>query len=253
MTSLGFSAPQPAAAQPTASQPTAPKPTASPQPTASPPTAYADAATRSQVVHFKRLGNEAFRAGRYPDAVHHYTQAIRLCQPPSHILHSNRSAALVAAGNLSDALFDAVQCVELNPAWPKGHSRLGVALLMLGRDRDAFEAFTHALRLDPAVELVRNYTVGLLLKYCPPAASLASAMGPRRRTHCRPLNCAACCSLLHRPVVRVCGHSVCLGCSAGPCSQCGDSTAAPDKPSVALTEIVQQVRVYACACVCVRV
>lgn len=42
----------------------------------------------------------------------------------------------------SAALADAEKCVELNPSWAKGYSRMGTALYRLGRHAPAAEAYS---------------------------------------------------------------------------------------------------------------
>lgn len=51
-------------------------------------------------------------------------QAITI-DPDNHVLYSNRSAAYLKSDSKSKALWDAQKCVELQPEWAKGYSRLG--------------------------------------------------------------------------------------------------------------------------------
>ena len=80
----------------------------------------------------KQQGNEAFKAGHFPEAVRLYTQALE-GTPSSAVLLSNRSGALAASGSYEAALDDAERCIALEPTWAKGHTRKASSLHGLGR------------------------------------------------------------------------------------------------------------------------
>lgn len=97
----------------------------------------------------KALGDEAFRAAQYSDAIRHYTTALCL-DPTNHVLLSNRSAARLHQGESSKAFHDATACVKAAPPeFTKGYSRLGAALQALKRWKPAKEAYQHVLNMDP--------------------------------------------------------------------------------------------------------
>ncbi|KAK1444883.1 TPR repeat containing protein [Babesia gibsoni] len=104
---------------------------------------------------FKAKGNEAFKAGRYMEAVQHFTEAIKL-NPSDGILYSNRSGAYASMNMFQQALEDAMQCVTLKPDWPKSYSRKGLALYKLGRMSEAKEAYEIGLALDPENAALRS-------------------------------------------------------------------------------------------------
>ncbi|CAI5516547.1 unnamed protein product [Closterium sp. Naga37s-1] len=97
----------------------------------------------------KARGNAAFSAGRFEEAVEHFTEAIKLA-PDNHVLYSNRSAAHASLHRYGDALADAERTVELRSDWPKGYSRLGAALHGLREYARAVEAFERGLALEPS-------------------------------------------------------------------------------------------------------
>ncbi|CDR96457.1 tetratricopeptide repeat domain containing protein, putative [Babesia bigemina] len=97
---------------------------------------------------FKQLGNEAFKAGKFDEAVKHFTEAIKL-NPSDGILYSNRSGAYASMNMYQEALADAQQCVTLKPDWPKGYSRKGLALYKLGKMEEAKKAYQEGLKIDP--------------------------------------------------------------------------------------------------------
>ena len=108
-------------------------------------------------------GNAAFSARDYAAAVAAFSEAIAAAlsssldgAPPSHVLFSNRSAALASLEKYDDALADARKCVELAPTWAKGYSRLGLALFKLGKDEEAVEAYEKGLELDPENEALKE-------------------------------------------------------------------------------------------------
>ncbi|ETV87628.1 hypothetical protein H257_01134 [Aphanomyces astaci] len=84
----------------------------------------------------KNLGNEEFNAKNYEQAIHHYTQAIKLA-PTNHIFYSNRSAAYGALNNWEKAEADAQECARLNPSFKKGLLRLANAQRQLGKNEAA--------------------------------------------------------------------------------------------------------------------
>jgi tetratricopeptide (TPR) repeat protein len=93
---------------------------------------------------FKAEGDAAFRAGGFRTAISAYSSAIDL-DPDMVVLYSNRSAAYLANSESSKALRDAQKCVELDPAFAKGYSRLASALFALRRYDKAKEAYEQAL------------------------------------------------------------------------------------------------------------
>ncbi|GJP46588.1 hypothetical protein CLOM_g5862 [Closterium sp. NIES-68] len=97
----------------------------------------------------KARGNAAFSAGKFEEAVEHFSDAIKLA-PDNHVLYSNRSAAHASLHRYGDALSDAERTVELRPDWPKGYSRLGAALHGLRQYARAVDAFERGLALEPA-------------------------------------------------------------------------------------------------------
>jgi len=76
-------------------------------------------AREQQAADLKNAGNEAFKGGHFQEAVQLYTQALDL-DADNAVLFSNRSGALAAIGNYTQALVDAERCVALRPDWAKG-------------------------------------------------------------------------------------------------------------------------------------
>lgn len=98
---------------------------------------------------YKATGDDAFRCGNFTEAISFYTHALDL-DPTHFVLLSNRSAAHLKAGHKSKSLQDALTCVEVNPKFAKGYSRLAAAQQSLGRWQVAKETYEKLLALDPA-------------------------------------------------------------------------------------------------------
>ncbi|KAL6651121.1 hypothetical protein ACP70R_010046 [Stipagrostis hirtigluma subsp. patula] len=103
----------------------------------------------------KAKGNAAFAAGRFEEAVRHFTDAVALA-PDNHVLYSNRSAAYASLHRYAEALADAEKTVALKPDWAKGYSRLGAAHLGLGDSEKAVAAYEKGLALDPSNDALRT-------------------------------------------------------------------------------------------------
>lgn len=72
----------------------------------------------------KALGNAAFKAGRYDEAVRCFTAALQLC-PGTAVYLGNRAAAHLMARHYPDAISDSLEAVELDPGFVKGYARAG--------------------------------------------------------------------------------------------------------------------------------
>ena len=97
---------------------------------------------------WKAKGNAALTAGQFDTAIEAYSKAIEL-DSSDHVFYSNRSAAYLSKGDAELALQDGEKCVELSPAWPKGHGRKGAALHALRRYDDATAAYNAGLTVAP--------------------------------------------------------------------------------------------------------
>jgi len=103
---------------------------------------------KDQAVSVKTKGNTAFQAGKFPEAIEFYSQAIKL-DPTDHTFWTNRSASYAGLNQHEKALADANEAIKLNNKWMKGHYRRGAALLALEKFDDAYAAFKRAQELEP--------------------------------------------------------------------------------------------------------
>ncbi|CAM9713519.1 unnamed protein product [Ectocarpus sp. 6 AP-2014] len=109
----------------------------------------------------KARGGEAWKAGDVDEAIVCFSKAIELDMDNTsgqlHVHYSNRSAAFLKQNKATEALMDAERCVEVNPSWAKGYSRMGTALFRLGRHDKAAAAYSKGLEREPgSVELRKN-------------------------------------------------------------------------------------------------
>lgn len=72
---------------------------------------------------FKAMGNEAYKQGRFEEALVLYDQAIALDSNNS-ICHCNKSAALIGLGRLAEAIFECQEAIRIEPSYQRAHHRL---------------------------------------------------------------------------------------------------------------------------------
>jgi Tfp pilus assembly protein PilF len=94
------------------------------------------------------LAGALLYAGRFPEAVWHYEQAVRL-KPDDAEAHNNLGSGLLKAGRVSEAVEQHEQALRLSPDYAEAHVNLGNALLRMGKAQEAIEQYEQALRIDP--------------------------------------------------------------------------------------------------------
>ncbi|EPS65293.1 hypothetical protein M569_09477 [Genlisea aurea] len=96
----------------------------------------------------REKGNEYFKEQKYPEAVKHYSEAIRR-NPRDHKAYSNRAACYTKLGALPEGLKDAEKCIELEPTFSKGYTRKGAVQYFMKEYEKALETYQQGLKLDP--------------------------------------------------------------------------------------------------------
>ncbi|KAJ7428597.1 Stress-induced-phosphoprotein 1 [Pitangus sulphuratus] len=96
----------------------------------------------------KNKGNECFQRGDYPQAMRHYSEAIRR-NPNEARLYSNRAACYTKLLEFPLALKDCEECIRLEPTFIKGYTRKAAALEAMRDYTKAMEVYQRALDLDP--------------------------------------------------------------------------------------------------------
>ena len=96
-------------------------------------------------------GNALMQQKQFQQALDTYTSAIKLAPagPNSHVYFSNRSAAYLSLNEHERSIRDCEYSLALKPEFAKAHSRLGLAYFASGRYKDAVEAYTSSLEIDP--------------------------------------------------------------------------------------------------------
>lgn len=101
----------------------------------------------------KEKGNTAFKEQRYPEAVQHYTEALKRgpdsVNPEAYKLYSNRAACYTKLGAWNEGLKDAEECIRLAPEFPKGYSRKGHLQFFMKEYDKAMETYEAGLKHDP--------------------------------------------------------------------------------------------------------
>uniref|UniRef100_A0A0D6R9N2 STI1 domain-containing protein n=1 Tax=Araucaria cunninghamii TaxID=56994 RepID=A0A0D6R9N2_ARACU len=95
----------------------------------------------------REKGNECFKKQQYPDAIKHYTEALRR-NPNDPRVYSNRAACYTKLGALPEGLKDANKCIELDPAFTKGYTRKGAVQEFMKEYDKALETYQEGLKHD---------------------------------------------------------------------------------------------------------
>jgi len=110
----------------------------------------------------KTKGNEFFQKADYPNALKHYTEAIKR-NPTDAKLYSNRAACYTKLMAFPLALKDSEEGIKLEPNFLKCHLRKGHVLIAMKDLGQAMAAFGKALEIDPncqeAIDGYRQCTV----------------------------------------------------------------------------------------------
>jgi Tfp pilus assembly protein PilF len=104
------------------------------------------------------LGHALASEGRLDEAVHHYSEALRI-RPTYAEVQNNLGLALTAQGKIDEAISHYSEAVRLLPDYFEAHSNLGAALAGRGRYAEAIDHFAIALRLQPDHDRARQNLV----------------------------------------------------------------------------------------------
>ncbi|KAM3738949.1 hypothetical protein ACB098_09G168400 [Castanea mollissima] len=110
------------------------------------------AVTIRELLRLKNAGNEAFRSGKYADAIEHYTVALSSnveSRPFAAICLCNRGAAYQALGQIADAIADCSLSIALDRNYAKAVSRRATLHEMI---RDYGQAASDLQRLVSILE-----------------------------------------------------------------------------------------------------
>lgn len=96
----------------------------------------------------REKGNECFKEQKYPDAIRHYTEALRR-NPKDAKAYSNRAACYTKLGAMPEGLKDAEKCIEIDPKFSKGYTRKGAIQFFMKEFDKALETYQEGLKHDP--------------------------------------------------------------------------------------------------------
>ncbi|WAR18977.1 STIP1-like protein [Mya arenaria] len=124
----------------------------------------------------KVLGNEFFGKGNYPEALKHYTEAIKR-NPDDARLYSNRAACYTKLMEFNLALRDCDQCIKLDSTFIKGYLRKGAIYSAMKDTSKAAMAYQKALEVDPnCAEAQQGYRSSVVQENSDPEAVRKRAM-----------------------------------------------------------------------------
>ncbi|XP_057442566.1 TPR repeat-containing thioredoxin TTL1-like [Lotus japonicus] len=86
----------------------------------------------------KSTGNEAYKKGRFEEALALYDQAIALDSNKA-TYHCNKSAALIGLGRFEEAIFECEESIRLEPSYIRAHNRLATIYFRLGEAEKALD------------------------------------------------------------------------------------------------------------------
>lgn len=102
----------------------------------------------STAADYKELGNKAFTAKEFDEAIKHYSNAIKL-DPNNHVFFSNRSASYASKKQYTEAISDAKQCIKLEPSFIKGYYRLASSQIEMSDLDGATTTCKQGMNVDP--------------------------------------------------------------------------------------------------------
>ncbi|XP_030947853.1 TPR repeat-containing thioredoxin TTL1-like [Quercus lobata] len=92
---------------------------------------------------FKSKGNEAYKQGRFDEALALYDRAIGLDSNKA-TYRCNKSAALIGLGRIMEAVFECKEAILIEPSYHRAHHRLANLYLRLGEAGKALHHYKHA-------------------------------------------------------------------------------------------------------------
>jgi protein O-mannosyl-transferase len=141
-------------------------------------------ATRSQVTYWKdglslwqhtvsvtngnwiahnNLGFDLAKAGRFDEAVAHYTESLRIF--PNYMLaRENLGLALASQRKFSEAIAQYREALQIQPTNARLRTNFGLALAGAGNPGEAIAQYTEALRLEPELSLAHNRLGNILVR-----------------------------------------------------------------------------------------
>lgn len=96
----------------------------------------------------RKEGNDLFLAGKFPESIAKYTEAIKR-NPKDAAPYSNRAAAYMKLGEFPMAMKDCDRCLEINPSFVKAYIRKGNIHFFMKEYHKCLTVFEKGLKLAP--------------------------------------------------------------------------------------------------------
>ncbi|KAH8955386.1 hypothetical protein BDL97_08G134800 [Sphagnum fallax] len=93
----------------------------------------------------REKGSELFKSAQYPQAVKHYSEAIKRNSTDAKA-YSNREACYSKQGPFPERLKDADKCIEFDPSFAKGYSPKGTIQFFMKEYDKALETYQTGLK-----------------------------------------------------------------------------------------------------------
>ncbi|KAL4296460.1 hypothetical protein GQ457_12G016360 [Hibiscus cannabinus] len=113
----------------------------------------------------KNKGNEAYKQGRFEEALALYERAISLNSKQA-TYRCNKSAALLGLGRLMEAIVVCKEAIQLDPTYCRAHHRLATIYLRLGEPQQALYHYKHAGNHADSNDISEAQTLIQCLKRC---------------------------------------------------------------------------------------
>ncbi|HXJ82351.1 MAG TPA: tetratricopeptide repeat protein [Candidatus Methylomirabilis sp.] len=107
------------------------------------------------------VGAALFRQRRLAEALHHFSEAVRL-KPDYPQARNNLGAVLLEQGRLAEASAQFAEALRLKPDYADAHANMGAVLQRSGHTEEAIPQYTEAIRLAPTHALAHS-NLGLAL------------------------------------------------------------------------------------------
>lgn len=132
---------------------------------------------------FKCMGNEAFKQGRYEEALALYDRAIALDSNKSSY-HSNKGAALIGLGRLVEAILECKEAIRIEPSYHRAHHRLAKLYFRVGEAEKAIYHYKHSGAYADSEDIAQAQALQKHLSGCNQARKLKEWNTLLKNTQC---------------------------------------------------------------------
>ncbi|XP_071827824.1 tetratricopeptide repeat protein 1-like [Apostichopus japonicus] len=114
---------------------------------------------KEQAQVLKKEGNDLYKLEEYPDAIHKYTEAVKLCplsfKKERSIMFANRAACKIHLKQLEEGVKDCSKALDLHPHYIKVLLRRAQTYELLEKLDEALADYQRALEMDPGCHIAR--------------------------------------------------------------------------------------------------